>query len=885
MANQTVYPYGTGGELPSSIGIINDLTTGGVNKALSAEMGKTLNGNLTQLGQEVRTNFIQYVGWMSGATGAYTNASTNSFIVIPISTSGVKYIVRKGANNVQMAFLKSFDGIPASTFDITGTKLSITTDSAEGMIPTNAKYIYLLRKYNGNLWEIPSIIIDGIDITKPISTEVGNLADNIRESLNSGYKKYRGWMSANDGTYTDINTNLYMVFHIQPGARYSFTKNASNNNHLAFLKTFSGSPESAFDISGQRIVLTNATPVTGVVPSDANYLYVLVQYNNTAWGLPSIEINGVDVTKDIEHRIFLLGGYLLDAIDDVVGNEDEQTSQLLAVDANAYYINTNYFNGQLIASENFRVSNPFYLRAGDKVKVISPAMGFSNGRAVLAKTDSPVFDAAKMKIQAIDITPTGTGYDTTYNYTVTEAGYYIVSWASQYSQAKAYITFAERDDISKNTEDIGINAGKISKLEEMSIGPITNVFGDILPKNFRDKFFGSIEDMEVVCVGDSLTGLVDYSGVLDAPEHQAPGMLYKHWTYQLWDRLCLNKPVCDRLDSQRDGADVFTKVGTWTEYVNNTSGDYGDYSVTANTYKSNSADASVSFVLDLDDYEKCNIVFSANPDGALAEIAITEGNGKLLASLDKNTWVEANGFQVNEGTTNIRERHRRVWMKKASGATGEVTVTFKRSSTDTGSSHYLYCWGTERWNGASLFLTNLGRGGRTMVLLGANRMDIFDRKPDLCIFELPLANETVVGTNTLVSLKVIYHDNLVYLRTLSNDYQDTEFLFVLPTGRTQYFSGNQAVEYVSSGTATMKNHLMAKAIFGYVAELTKDYRNNVGMVNLTDQVYNEGLVRGYTLQGWLASDSLDVPTITRDGVHLNNLGSSFWAKYLSGIFQ
>lgn len=42
MSNTTVYPYGTGGNLPSSIGIINDLTTGGVNKALSAEMGKVL---------------------------------------------------------------------------------------------------------------------------------------------------------------------------------------------------------------------------------------------------------------------------------------------------------------------------------------------------------------------------------------------------------------------------------------------------------------------------------------------------------------------------------------------------------------------------------------------------------------------------------------------------------------------------------------------------------------------------------------------------------------------------------------------------------------------------------------------------------------------------
>ncbi len=43
MANKTVYPYGTGGSLPSSIGIIDDLTTGGADKALSAEQGKVLN--------------------------------------------------------------------------------------------------------------------------------------------------------------------------------------------------------------------------------------------------------------------------------------------------------------------------------------------------------------------------------------------------------------------------------------------------------------------------------------------------------------------------------------------------------------------------------------------------------------------------------------------------------------------------------------------------------------------------------------------------------------------------------------------------------------------------------------------------------------------------
>lgn len=42
MANTTIYPYGTGGELPSNIGLINDLTTGGADKALTAEMGKEI---------------------------------------------------------------------------------------------------------------------------------------------------------------------------------------------------------------------------------------------------------------------------------------------------------------------------------------------------------------------------------------------------------------------------------------------------------------------------------------------------------------------------------------------------------------------------------------------------------------------------------------------------------------------------------------------------------------------------------------------------------------------------------------------------------------------------------------------------------------------------
>lgn len=48
MANQTVYPYGTGGSLPSSVGIINDLKTGGADKALSAQQGVVLNEKISE---------------------------------------------------------------------------------------------------------------------------------------------------------------------------------------------------------------------------------------------------------------------------------------------------------------------------------------------------------------------------------------------------------------------------------------------------------------------------------------------------------------------------------------------------------------------------------------------------------------------------------------------------------------------------------------------------------------------------------------------------------------------------------------------------------------------------------------------------------------------
>lgn len=84
MANKTVYPFGTGGQLPSSIGIINDLTTGGADKALSAEQGKVLKQIVDRL-SEIN---------IDGITGFVPISSLNDLPASPTSEQkGMAYIL------------------------------------------------------------------------------------------------------------------------------------------------------------------------------------------------------------------------------------------------------------------------------------------------------------------------------------------------------------------------------------------------------------------------------------------------------------------------------------------------------------------------------------------------------------------------------------------------------------------------------------------------------------------------------------------------------------------------------------------------------------------------------------------------------------------------
>lgn len=104
MANKTVYPYGVGGELPAGIALVNDLKTGGVDKALTAEQGKVIGSMLiesrTYLASELtpfKTN-LEYkadagqIGKNLANVETYTGTDTASTRTYRIPVSGAYQI-------------------------------------------------------------------------------------------------------------------------------------------------------------------------------------------------------------------------------------------------------------------------------------------------------------------------------------------------------------------------------------------------------------------------------------------------------------------------------------------------------------------------------------------------------------------------------------------------------------------------------------------------------------------------------------------------------------------------------------------------------------------------------------------------------------------------
>lgn len=233
MANQTVYPFGTDGLLPSSIGIIDDLTTGGADKALSAEMGKTLNGNLTQLGQILQPEFISHtisigssydisVSINRDSLKWETKPSSYNYMLIPVVPGRTYIITTRSNRNCYATMLAEGAGIVGNDVQFaTGwtsvLRLAMNTVTT-WVAPADAQYLYLQR-VNNNTTVTPSSLVE-----QYIDSVIGDLENSIN-NLNASAQKTEELsviQSGHIGTYPvssvengRIESNIKKTGHIR----------------------------------------------------------------------------------------------------------------------------------------------------------------------------------------------------------------------------------------------------------------------------------------------------------------------------------------------------------------------------------------------------------------------------------------------------------------------------------------------------------------------------------------------------------------------------------------------------------------------------------------------------------------------------------------------
>lgn len=147
MANQTVYPYGTGGSLPSSIGIINDLTTGGADKALSAQQGVVLGRGAELMDIDVSFLAIRDRS-ISPSSGKWTSSTNNKHIILGVIPGETYRITANASEYTTYAFLTSgatpTSGGTAALVSGTEAAYYISPETTKDIvIPSGCLYLYM----------------------------------------------------------------------------------------------------------------------------------------------------------------------------------------------------------------------------------------------------------------------------------------------------------------------------------------------------------------------------------------------------------------------------------------------------------------------------------------------------------------------------------------------------------------------------------------------------------------------------------------------------------------------------------------------------------------------------------------------------------------------
>lgn len=297
MANQTVYPYGTGGSLPSSIGIVNDLKTGGADKALSAEQGVVIGDYLfdvwmPQVLPTTLSNFYLGSGSNWGNNGKH--------IVYPVTPgSKIKLSVTSSTNSAWYGFLDSTYTVPSSVnvaipYATGQSRRQLTYNTTvELTVPEGAAYLCMCPKdWDGNSYTWALEILNPADIKDDFLPKNSNeLKSDVYDFCDiTEYETRNCFTGPSNWDYSNKAKQQHKVIPVTGGQKVLLRCMASTagGNFYAWL-TSSYTPPS----NGDTIPYANNTTRTWLndssgkveltAPSNAAYLCITMR-NGTGTG-------------------------------------------------------------------------------------------------------------------------------------------------------------------------------------------------------------------------------------------------------------------------------------------------------------------------------------------------------------------------------------------------------------------------------------------------------------------------------------------------------------------------------------------------------------------------------------------------------------------------
>ena len=371
MANKTVYPYGTGGSLPSSIGIINDRTTGGADKAWSAEQGKLACQDIEKNSSDIfdmfateidKNDYTLQVGWTITSNNVWqhvTNADKVNWncVLIPI-TPGKRYRVYGNTTNQGIALLASDSMVADSSPDFcdgyTGRIWVSPGKVYDFIAPEDAAYLYFLMTSNGSAEDGTLASSDG---TVPnVSAELGHLQGEI-DIINSqridddGVPVYENWSISGNGKWVDSSSLQYgqfacRMFPITPGEKYIVVAGEDRGGLFAILASNTKADNTTADFCEDfpgRMNISKGERYEFLAPEDAAFLYITIRSSGIEYNTYAAVPKTIDEQFQEIASSGAVGssGFELGAVSNVakaIGNTLQPLNE--ALDENGYVVPT-----------------------------------------------------------------------------------------------------------------------------------------------------------------------------------------------------------------------------------------------------------------------------------------------------------------------------------------------------------------------------------------------------------------------------------------------------------------------------------------------------------------------------------------------------------------